>query len=75
MDPLSAAFTLFGITALIVSWITLLIKSSNEDFTWGLCTALLPPLSYLYALFRLEITRESILLAMIGCLLLWAGLS
>lgn len=74
MDPISAIYTLFGIAALLASWVSLLVSASKTDFTWGLCTVLLPPCSYLYALFRLDVAKESILLAIIGCILLWAGL-
>lgn len=74
MEPISAIYTLFGIAALMASWITLLVVASKNDFAWGLFTVLLPPLSYLYAIFRLDITKESIFLAIVGCLLLWAGL-
>ena len=75
MEPISAAFTMFGIAALVASWVTLLINASKEDFTWGLCTALLPPFSYLYGLFRMDIAKESIFLAVVGCILVWAGIS
>lgn len=74
MEPISAIYTMFGVAALLASWISLLASSSRTDFTWGLCTVLLPPFSYLYALFRLDVAKESILLAIIGCVLLWAGL-
>ena len=75
MEPLSAAFTLFGIAALFASWVLLLIEASQEDFTWGLCTVLIPPLSYLYALLRLDITKDAIWLAIVGCILVWAGVA
>ena len=75
MEPLSAAFITFGVAALLASWVTLLISASKEDFAWGLCTVLLPPCSYLYGLFRLDITKESLLLAVIGCLLVWIGIT
>lgn len=75
MDPISALFTLVGVAALLASWITLLINASKTDFAWGLFTVLLPPLSYLYGLFRLDIAFEPILLAVAGCILLWMGLA
>ncbi len=75
MEPMSAAFTMFGAAALLASWALLLISASKEDFAWGLCTVLLPPLSYVYALFRLDKTKESILLAIAGIVLIFAGLS
>jgi hypothetical protein len=43
-----------------------LIETSREDFAWGLCSLLLPPLSYLYGLFRLDKVGEPIALAVIG---------
>lgn len=75
MDPISAMFTLFGVAALLASWITLLVNASKTDFTWGLFTVLLPPLSYLYALFRLDVAFEPLVLAVIGCILVWMGLA
>ena len=75
MEPLAATSTMFGIAALLASWVMLLIYSSREDFTWGLCTALLPPLSYLYSLFRLDVAKEAVILAVVGCVLVWAGVS
>ena len=75
MEFLPALFTTFGAVALLASWVVLLIASSKEDFTWGLCTVLLPPLSYLYAFFRLDVAKETIVLAVIGWALILAGLS
>ncbi len=74
MDYISATFTTFGAILLLVSWIVLLINSSKEDFAWGLCTVILPPFSYFYGLFRLDVAWESILLAIAGCILVFAGL-
>lgn len=71
MEPYSALFLTLGSALLLVSWILLLITSANEDFTWGLCSLLLPPLSYLYALGRLEKTRDSLSLAVGGWILIW----
>lgn len=75
MDPISATFTMFGIAVLLASWATLLVNASKEDFAWGLCTVLLPPFAYLYGLFRLDVAKDAILLSIIGCLLLWAGIA
>lgn len=75
MEPISAIFTIFGVAALLASWVILLINASRTDFAWGLCTVLLPPLSYLYGLFRIDVAREAILLAIIGCVLVAFGLS
>lgn len=74
MDPISAIYTMFGAIALLASWVILLVRASQADFAWGLFTVLLPPLSYLYGLFRLDLAGESIVLAIAGCILLWAGL-
>ena len=71
MEPYSALFLTLGSTLLLTSWILLLITSSREDFTWGLCSLLLPPLSYLYALARLDKTRELLALAVGGWILIW----
>ncbi|MEM8661679.1 MAG: hypothetical protein AAGF35_12405 [Pseudomonadota bacterium] len=70
MDATSAAMLTFGVAALMISWVLLLIESWREDFTWGLCTLILPPLSYLYGLSRWNIAGNAILLAVVGCLLL-----
>lgn len=70
MDPLSAALITFGSAILLVSWIMLLINSFREDFTWGLCTLFLPPLSYLYGLFHWSKANEPILFAVLGCVLI-----
>ncbi len=75
MEPLPALFITFGAAALLASWVTLFITSSKEDFTWGLCTVFLPPLSYCYGLFRLDLAKESIVLAIIGSLLVLAGIA
>ncbi|MDY0007308.1 MAG: hypothetical protein RBS22_10830 [Spongiibacteraceae bacterium] len=74
MDPVSALFFAVGIAALIASWLLLLIYTASEDFAWGLCTLLLPPLSYLYGLTRLDKTREPMLLALAGLGLIWLAL-
>ncbi|MGH1485599.1 MAG: hypothetical protein ACRBCI_05210 [Cellvibrionaceae bacterium] len=66
MEPLVAASSTFGVICLFASWILLLIVSFKEDFTWGLVTLFVPPLSYLYALFSLEKAGGAILFAAIG---------
>ncbi len=66
MDASSALLMTLGAAALLGSWILLLIESSREDFAWGLCSLLLPPLSYAYGLFRLDRAGESIMLAAVG---------
>lgn len=74
MEPLAALLMMLGIATLAMSWIQLLITSSKEDFAWGLCSVLLPPLSYLYGLFRLDKAGDAILLAVVGWALLLGGL-
>ena len=71
MDAITASMTTFGVVALLASWVVLLIESWKDDYAWGLCTLLLPPLSYLYALARLDKAGEALLLAIIGWLLIW----
>lgn len=73
MDSGSAALLTFGLATLLVSWILLLIVASKEDYAWGLCALLLPPLAYLYGLFRLDKAGESLALAGLGLILLWAA--
>ena len=74
MEATSALFMTLGAAALLASWILLLIISSKEDFTWGLCSLLLPPLSYFYGLFRLDQAGEAIALAFIGWVLIFLAL-
>ncbi len=75
MEPLEATFWVFGWVLLAASWVVLLIQSFKEDYAWGLSTLFLPPLSYLYALFIWEKTREAIMLAVLGwvCIFLSLG--
>ncbi len=40
----------------------------------GLCTLLLPPFAYLYALFRLDKAGQSLLVAAVGWILIWLSL-
>jgi hypothetical protein len=70
MDAGSAVLMTFGITALLVSWVLLLIVAWREDYAWGLFATLLPPLAYLYGLFRLDKAFQPLLLAVIGCVLI-----
>lgn len=69
MEALQAMFLVLGLAALAASWVMLLIYSAREDFAWGLCTLLLPPVSYLYALARWQVARDPILFAILGWLL------
>jgi hypothetical protein len=71
MEATSALLMTLGIALLLASWLLLLVESSNEDFAWGLCTLLLPPLSYAYGLLRLDRAGESLALAGAGWLLIF----
>lgn len=66
MDPLTASLSTFGVILLLCSWIQLLIVSFKEDFTWGLTSLFLPPISYLYSLTVLDKAAPVIGLAAIG---------
>jgi len=74
MEPLSASFLTFGILLLLISWVNLLILSFKEDFSWGLSTLFLPPLSYFYGLFAIEKAGASLFLAALGGGLIFLGL-
>lgn len=71
MEATSAAMMTFGVAALFMSWVILLIESWKEDYSWGLCTLLLPPLSYFYGLFRLDKAGPALLVALLGWVLLF----
>ncbi|MEM0955540.1 MAG: hypothetical protein AAGI24_15475 [Pseudomonadota bacterium] len=60
-----------GAVILLGSWIVLLVASWKEDYSWGLCSLLLPPLSYLYALTRLDKAGEAIAMAGIGLVMVF----
>ena len=74
MEATNAVMLTFGAAALLASWVVLLIESWNEDYAWGLCTLLLPPLSYLYSLGRLDKAGQALLLAAAGWVLIWFAL-
>lgn len=73
MDAINASLTTFGAAALLVSWVLLIIVSWQEDYAWGLCSLLLPPLAYLYALARLDKAGQALMVAAIGLVLIWLG--
>ena len=73
MDAATATMYTYGAATLLMSWVILLIVSWKEDYAWGLCTLFLPPLSYLYALSRLDKAGEALLVALIGWVLIWLG--
>jgi hypothetical protein len=66
MEAISAAMVTFGAAALLLSWVLLLVASWGEDYAWGLCTLLLPPLSYCYAIFRPDKAGSAIIVALVG---------
>lgn len=71
MEATSASLMTFGLAALLASWILLLIVAWKEDYAWGLFTLLLPPLSYVYGLTRLDKAGQAWLLAIAGLILIW----
>ena len=71
MEAATATLMTFGAVALLASWILLLATSWKEDYTWGLCTVFLPPLSYLYGLARLDKAGDALALAAVGWILIW----
>ena len=74
MEATNAVMLTFGVAALLASWVVLLVESWKEDYAWGLCTLLLPPLSYLYSLGRLDKAGQALLLAVAGWVLIWFAL-
>lgn len=73
MEPESAVLLTFGLATLLVSWILLLITAWKEDYAWGLFALLLPPLAYLYGLFRLDKAGQSLLVAAAGLIMILAA--
>lgn len=74
MDPLSASFLTFGVILLFASWVILLIDSFKQDYSWGLTTLFLPPLSYVYAAFTWQKSKDTLIFAGIGWLLILLSL-
>ena len=72
MEATSALLLTFGIAILLVSWILLLITAWQDDYAWGLFATLLPPIAYIYGLFRLEKAGQPLLVAVVGwvCIIL-----
>jgi uncharacterized membrane protein YqjE len=71
MEPTSAVLMTFGLAILLVSWILLIIASFKDDYAWGIFSVLLPPIAYVYGLFRLEKAGQSLAVALVGLLCLW----
>ena len=74
MESISALLIFFGVASLLISWVYLTIISFRDDYAWGFMTLFLPPLSYIYCLFRLGKAWEPIVLACIGMALLISGI-
>jgi len=74
MEATSAYLLTLGAASLLTSWVLLLIVSWKEDYAWGLCSLFLPPLSYLYALARLDKAGESLLVAVVGWVFIWLAI-
>ena len=74
MDAPTAYLLTLGVSALLASWVLLLIAAWKEDYSWGLCALFLPPLAYLYGLARLDKAGESLLVAVAGWILIWLSL-
>ncbi len=75
MDPISAAFLMFGLILLLASWIQLIIISFNDDFSWGLTSVFLPPLSYIYGLFAWDKAKSAMVMVFIGWVLILLSLA
>jgi len=75
MEPISSTFLTFGVILLMASWVQLLINSFKADYSWGLTTLFLPPLSYIYGFFAWEKSAAAIVMAAIGWVLVFLGLN
>ena len=73
MDPIAATFITFGTILLIASWVQLIILSFNNDFSWGLVTVFVPPLSYIYGCFAWEKAKSAVLMCGLGWILVFFG--
>lgn len=71
MEATSATLMTFGVILLLASWVQLLIVSFKEDYTWGLTTVFLPPLSYFYSLFALNKAGSAVGLSFLGMVLIF----
>ena len=73
MEASSSFLMTLGAASLLISWISLLITSWQEEYAWGMVSLLLPPLGYGYALFRLDKAGASLGCALLGWILIWLG--
>lgn len=71
MEATNAVLMTYGLATLFVSWILLLIAAWRDDYAWGIFAVLLPPVAYIYGLFRLDKAGQSLLVALIGWIMLW----
>ncbi len=71
MEPTSAVLMTFGLAILLVRWVLLIIASFEDDYAWGIFAVLLPPIAYIYGLFRMEKAGQSIAVAVVGWIFLW----
>ncbi|NIB39366.1 hypothetical protein HBA55_07205 [Pseudomaricurvus alkylphenolicus] len=71
MDPMSAMFMVAGLILLIGSWLIMINVSFQTDYSWGLCALFVPPIAYLYGLFRWPLAGESILMSILGWVMLF----
>jgi len=74
MDPISAVFATFGVILIFAGWVHLIFTSFEDDYSWGLTTLFLPPISYLFACFVWDKTKGAMTLTIIGWLLILVGL-
>lgn len=66
MDPITAVFLTFGVILVVAGWVQLMFTSFDDDFTWGLTTMFLPPLSYIYSFFAWDKAKGAMTLTLIG---------
>jgi hypothetical protein len=53
--------------------VLLLIVSWKEEYAWGMCSLLLPPLGYGYAFFRMDKAASVIAFAAAGWIMIYLG--
>ena len=73
MEASSSFLITLGSVSLVASWVLLLIVSFKEEYAWGLCSLLLPPLGFGYAFFRMDKASPVIAFAAAGWILIWLG--
>jgi hypothetical protein len=71
MGAIAALLSLIGVFALIASWVMLIIAAFKDDYAWGLCSILLPPLAYFVGLLQWGKAKEALLTAGLGFVLLF----